>query len=117
MSESGTSPTVAASIDHLLTAMVDDPERPRDLDSTWRYAALHEGALQSGVWEATAATWTEDDYPVEEVCVVLSGHLRLTDSDGTSHDLRPGDAFHLVKGWAGTWEVLEDMRKFYVVLP
>lgn len=54
---------------------------------------------------------------MEEVCVILAGHLRLTDADGAAHDLRTGDAFHLPKGWSGTWEVVEDMRKFYVILP
>lgn len=117
MSESTVSRTTAGSVSDLLERMVPDPERPADLDSTWSYAGLGAGALESGVWEATAATWTEDDYPVEEVCVVLAGHLRLTDADGVAHDLRDGDAFHLPKGWSGTWEVVEDMRKFYVILP
>lgn len=107
----------AASIADLLAAMGPDPEQPENAAGTWRYAALAEGALESGVWEATVATWDEDDYAVDEVCVMLAGHLRLTDADGTVHDLREGDAFHLPRGWAGRWEVLADMRKFYVILP
>lgn len=117
MTESDTLRTLTATIDDLLNTLEADPEKPADLESVWRYAALGSRSLESGVWEATAATWREDDYPVEEVCVMLAGQLRLTDADGAAHDLRPGDAFHLPKGWSGTWEVVEDMRKFYVVLP
>ena len=117
MTESDTLRTLSATIDSLLGTMEPDPEKPIGLDSVWRYAALGSRSLESGVWEASAATWTEDDYPVEEVCIMVAGHLRLTDSDGTAHDLRVGDAFHLPKGWSGTWEVVEDMQKFYVILP
>lgn len=117
MTESDTFRTLTATLDRLFEAMEPDPEKPADLDSVWRYAPLGSRSLESGVWEATAATWTEEDYPVEEVCVILAGHLRLTDSDGATHDLRAGDAFHLPRGWSGTWEVVEDMRKFYVILP
>ncbi|MEM9204037.1 MAG: cupin domain-containing protein [Actinomycetota bacterium] len=104
-------------IDALFDALDADPEKPDHVAGTWRYASLAEGALETGVWEATVATWTEDNYAVDEVCVMLAGHLRLTDHDGEVHDLREGDAFHLPRGWAGTWQVVEDMRKFYVILP
>ncbi len=117
MTESDSLRTLTATIDDMFDSLEADPDKPADLDSVWRYAALGSRTLESGVWEASAATWAETGYPVEEVCVMLAGHLRLTDADGAVHDLRQGDAFHLPRGWAGTWEVVEDMRKFYVVLP
>ena len=117
MSDSDTLRTLTATVDDMFASMEPDPEKPADLDSVWRYASLGSRSLESGVWDATVATWTETDYAVEEVCVMLAGHLRLTDADGVVHDLRQGDAFHLPKGWSGTWEVVEDMRKFFVVLP
>ena len=107
----------SANLAMLFDALVADPEQPDHVPGAWRAAPLAEGALESGVWEATVATWDEADYAVEEVCVMLAGHLRLTDRDGDVHDLHEGDAFHLPRGWAGTWEVVEDMRKFYVILP
>ena len=55
------------SIGDLLASMVSDPEQPEGVGGHWRYAALADGALESGVWEATVATWHEDDYPVDEV--------------------------------------------------
>lgn len=104
-----------------VSAMLDrlrpDPEQPDAVGGSWRYASLVEGPLEAGVWEATVATWVEDAYPVEEVMVMVGGHLRLTDADGTRHDLRRGDMFHLPRGWAGRWEVIEDMQKIYVILP
>lgn len=109
--------TTSANVAGLFDALVADPEQPEHVEGTWRYASLAEGALETGVWEATAATWEETDYAVDEVCVMLAGHLRLIDRDGEVHELHEGDAFHLPRGWAGTWEVVEDMRKFYVILP
>ena len=117
MSEPDTLRTLTATVADMFDTMEADPEKPADLDSVWRYASLGSRSLESGVWDATVATWTETDYAVEEVCVMLAGHLRLTEPDGTVHDLREGDVFHLPRGWAGRWEVLADMRKFYVILP
>lgn len=109
--------TTSANLEALFEHLTHDPEQPADVAGTWRGAVLAEGTLETGVWEATAATWHETEYAVDEVCVMLAGHLRLTDADGEIHELRTGDAFHLPRGWAGTWEVIEDMRKFYVILP
>ncbi len=112
-----TTPTgTAGSVADLLAAMQPDPEQPDGTTSTWQLGEFTEGTLETGVWEATVGGWDEDDYPVEEFIVMLSGHLRLTEPDGTVHDLRRGDVFHLPKGWAGRWDVVEDMQKIYAVV-
>jgi uncharacterized cupin superfamily protein len=46
---------------------------------------------------------------------VLSGHGRLTDSDGKKHHFGPGDLVILPKGWSGRWDVLEDIHKVWFV--
>lgn len=108
----------AAAIGRLLEQLAADPGKPDDVAGEWRFAALVEADhIEVGVWEAEVGVWPEDDYPTEEVVVILAGHLVLTESDGTVLDLREGDMAHIPKGWSGTWDVREDMRKAYVILP
>jgi uncharacterized cupin superfamily protein len=105
-----------SSIADLLAAMGPDPDKPANLTGEWGLAPFTEGELESGVWSATVDVWDEDDYPVHEVIVMISGHLRITEPDGTTTDLHQGDMYHFPKGWAGRWEVLEDMQKIYFVI-
>ena len=42
-------------------------------------------------------------------------HLRLIEDDGTVLDLHAGDLGFVPQGWAGIWEVVEPVRKAYVV--
>lgn len=96
-----------------------DPERPGDFvagDPQWTFAALTEGRIESGLWTSGIGTWDETDYPVDEVMVITGGHLRLTETDGTVHDLVEGHMFFLPKGWSGRWEVKEPLTKIYVVI-
>jgi len=104
-----------SSITQLLATMGPDPDKPEGVSGEWNIATFTDGTLESGVWSATVGTWDEDDYPVEEVIVMLRGHLRITEADGTATDLHRGDMYHFPKGWAGRWEVLEDMQKLYLV--
>jgi len=97
-----------------------DPDRPTSFaagDPAWTYAALTEGNVESGIWTSEVGTWEETDYPVDEVMVITRGYLRVTNANGTVHDLTEGHMFALPKGWAGTWEVIEDMAKMYVIVP
>ena len=40
---------------------------------------------------------------------------RLTNVDGTSVELTAGDVLTLPKGWSGRWDILETVRKLYVI--
>ena len=48
--------------------------------------------------------------------LVTAERVRLVDADGTSHLIEKDDLFYLPKGWSGTWEILEDMQKLYVII-
>lgn len=71
--------------------------------------------VQVGVWECTPGGWAITDRPDTETMVLVSGRIRITDHDGTVHALGAGDAFVLPKGWTGRWDVLETVRKIYVI--
>lgn len=85
---------------------------------TTQYAALVEtSALEIGVWTCSAAcSWEEASLAAHEVIVMLAGRLKLTEADGSSRVLTKDDILILPKGWRGRWDVLEPMKKLYVVM-
>ena len=74
------------------------------------------GNLTSGVWEASPYKEEIDGYPVDELMVVIAGTVTITDTDGVSDTFGPGDTFIMPKGFKGTWENSDTMRKFYMIL-
>lgn len=106
-------------IEQMFANMQPDPESPTDgeaADVTMLYASLTEGAIDSGVWSCGVGGWDETDYAVDEVMVMVEGRLEITDTDGATRQLVAGDMFFLPKGWSGRWEVLEPMKKVYVIV-
>jgi len=74
-----------------------------------------EPPVEVGVWGCTPGGWPIVDRPDTETVRILEGRARLTDAGGRSVDLGPGDVLVLPRGWSGRWDVLEPVRKLYVV--
>ncbi len=72
------------------------------------------GRLASGVWEASPGKW-RITYAEWEYIVMISGHCVVEGDDGSRVEGKAGDAFVIEPGFAGTWEVLETMRKHWVI--
>lgn len=91
--------------------VLDGPPEVRN----FRYHYREEGGVQlaSGLWEATPGAW-RFRFLHQEFFHMLSGRLELTPADGETMLLGPGTAFAIEPGFAGTWRVLETMRKLYV---
>jgi len=77
---------------------------------------LNQKNLQVGVWRCGPGVWEYDFYEEEEVMLMLSGRMRLTDSEGNATELAKGDVFYIPRGWSGKWETLETMEKLYVII-
>ena len=78
---------------------------------------LHDdGPVQVGVWECTPGGWSIEDRTNTETVHILVGRGRITDADGTVHELEPGVAMVLPRGWSGRWDVTETLRKLYVTV-
>lgn len=73
-----------------------------------------DGLLSVGIWSCTPGGWSIVDRPDTEIVHLLEGRARITDADGTEHDLAPGDAIVLPRGWSGRWDIVEPVRKLYV---
>ena len=51
----------------------------------------------------------------DEFCQFLAGHCIYTDDGGKRLEIEAGDAAFFPAGWSGTCEVLETVRKTYMI--
>jgi hypothetical protein len=72
------------------------------------------GRFFAGVWESTSGRWRVT-YSEHEFCHITRGRVRIEGSHGKQWEFGPGASFVVPAGFVGTWEVLEPMRKLYVV--
>ena len=66
------------------------------------------------LWESGPGVLKTDAYPHDEYCLVLAGHLIITNRSGSRAEFNPGDTFVIPKGWAGTWNMTTRFKKQYV---
>ncbi|MDT9000352.1 cupin domain-containing protein [Paucibacter sp. APW11] len=102
--------------------MLDQPRLDRRLQGapqrqTWtEYEALHEG-LSCGVWTCEPGSWRIVFAPRKhEYFYVIEGRLRLHDSSGAITEVCAGQAAVIPAGFEGVFEVLEPVRKHFVVV-
>lgn len=111
--------TANGNVTEMLKTMVPD-ESPTEIlsgDPKLHYNELiNAKRVEAGVWSSSVGKWEINPWGVEEIFVVQEGRVRLTDSDGNVTELGPGDAFYCDQEWSGTWETLEELKKFYVIL-
>ena len=84
-----------------------------------RVATLFEGKeLRVSIFESTPAKTNHRTRPtdVDEFVYVLSGKLILTETNGRSHEYRPGDSLVLPVGYTGTWEMQGNYRELVVLM-
>jgi len=71
-----------------------------------------EGPLCSGVYGITPGKF-EVDYTWTEIATVLEGRLLLTDVNGNTSEIGPGDSFLVTAGETIVWEILDQTRKCF----
>ncbi len=84
--------------------------------SLWNQFQDSSKQMLSGTWECTEGKWQADYSAKSEFCHILSGKVVLTDEAGTASTFAAGDSFVIPMGFVGTWEVLEKVRKLYVIV-
>ncbi|MEM9629201.1 MAG: cupin domain-containing protein [Pseudomonadota bacterium] len=74
---------------------------------------MHEGEIVArvGLWEADVSKTKLFDYPYTEYVLMISGHLVITNDDGSTLEFKAGDTFVMPKGWTGIWDIRERMKK------
>lgn len=69
-----------------------------------------------GIWECQPGGWPVVDRQDTEFAYVLSGRARITDAaNGQSVEVTAGGFVVLPKGWSGRWDVIETVKKIYVI--
>lgn len=92
-------------------ALVDRPYQSR----SFRHFVARNKRATAGIWEAPEHLERCDcDY--DELCHLLEGRVRLTDSQGQGREFGPGDTFVVAAGFKGTWENLTPVRKVFMIL-
>ena len=86
-------------------------EMPLQTDSGF----FEEGNLFAGTWECEPGT-LELDLEITEFCHLLKGHWILTSESGIVTEIKAGDSWVFPLGWRGTAEVVETVRKVYLVI-
>lgn len=70
----------------------------------------------TGLWEATAGTY-HVIYSKYEFISLLQGKIVITPDGGDPVVVQAGDAFAVEATFVGTWEILEDVKKYFLIAP
>ena len=85
------------------------------LRTTWNHFT-HKG-VDAGVWACEPGAWRIAFAPgKDEFFHVLQGQIQITNEEGVSKHFGPGDAGVIPAGFTGVFEVLEAVRKHYVIV-
>jgi|SRR5664279_1071322 len=90
------------------------PEATGDAMATAGVELWADGDVSAGVWECTPGPshWTLE---TNEVIHVVSGRMTVTPDGGEATVIGAGDAAVFPRGWTGTWEIHETVRKVYAI--
>jgi uncharacterized cupin superfamily protein len=122
-------PTLETAMKRITT--FDQPASPPEIDypreerretgaperRTWMIYESERAGMSAGIWECEVGRWRIQMDPNEhEYMIVLSGRARLHAQDGSFTEVGPGDAIVIPAGFAGSFEVLERLRKHFVIV-
>ena len=73
-----------------------------------------DGDQEVGVWECTPgpSRWTLETH---EFVQILAGRMTVTPDGGQPTEIGAGDIAVFPRGWTGTWQIHETIRKVYVL--
>jgi uncharacterized cupin superfamily protein len=84
---------------------------------TWTLYESARGDLSAGIWTSEPGRWRIVFPPGEdEYFFVLEGVARLHDEAGGVTEVRAGEAAVIPAGFVGSFEVVERVRKHFVVV-
>lgn len=89
-------------------------EATGELMQTSGLTLWHDGDQEVGVWECTPGPshWTLETH---EFVQILSGSMTVTPDGGEPQKIGTGDVAVFPRGWSGSWQIHETIRKVYVI--
>ena len=90
------------------------PDTPMQVHGLTLWTGPEDSGQETGIWQCTAGPsyWVQEEN--EFVCI-LSGSLTVTPDGGKPATFGAGDCAMFPRGWRGTWDLHETVRKVYVV--
>jgi uncharacterized cupin superfamily protein len=76
---------------------------------------FQDGNLIAGTWECEPGT-LQLDLEITEFCHLLKGHWIFTSESGQVTEVKAGDSWIFPSGWKGSAEVVETVRKVYMII-
>ena len=86
-------------------------ELPKQTDANF----FQEGPMYAGTWECEPGI-LELNLDLTEFCHLLEGHWVFTSESGQVTEVKAGDSWVFPKGWKGRAEVVEKVRKVYMMI-
>jgi uncharacterized cupin superfamily protein len=76
------------------------------------------GKFVTGIWACQPGKYKVDPYHANcfEFAHILEGKVKITDSEGNIGTYQAGDTIVTQKGFKGTWDVIEPIRKVFATL-
>ncbi len=73
-----------------------------------------DGDSEVGVWQCTPGPsyWKLETH---EFVQIVAGRMTVTPDGGRPTEIGPGDVAVFPRGWAGSWQIHETIRKVYVI--
>ena len=68
-----------------------------------------------GLWEATPGKKRSDFSKYSELMVILSGRVRVADASGAAEEFKAGEGLVVHKGFKGTFEAVEHVKKIFYI--
>ena len=80
----------------------------------WNEYSSKDQQFHVGIWTSTPGLW-HVSYQESELCIILSGTVRLTSQDGKTKEYKAGSNFVIPSGFVGTWETVDTVKKIYAI--
>lgn len=107
-------PSTPPAIDH---PRPDRRQAGNPTRQTWTLFEAPQGDLSAGIWACEVGRWRIVFPPdKDEYFFVLEGVVRLHDQQGGHTEFRAGQGGVIPGGFVGAFEVVEPVRKHFVVL-
>jgi hypothetical protein len=73
-----------------------------------------DGDSSAGIWQCAPgpSRWTLE---TNEVIYLVAGRMTVTPDGGEASEIGVGDVAVFPKGWTGTWDIHETVRKVYSI--
>jgi uncharacterized cupin superfamily protein len=89
-------------------------EVPMQTHGLTMWTGPEDSGQETGIWQCTAGPsyWVQEE---NEFIYILSGSLTVTPDGGKPATFGAGDCAMFPRGWRGTWDLHETVRKVYVL--